>query len=261
MRGYLPRAVWRRLHPTGVWTLQAPDSSTFNYASDDDDIMARAVIWTNMRHWEETTHPVFYQLARDARGFVDVGAFAGIYTLLACRANPKLAAVAVEPNPTAARMLRRNIQINRIEDRVTVSSNALSDTPGRAYLAIPSDTTAASLLTPRTAYRTVEVDVTTGDALIGTRPVDLVKIDVEGLEPQVLRGMEQNIRMHYPSIIAECLDNSALNTLRQTVLDLGYRHIHHLSASGPVPATADLVPPLHYRNFLITRDSLTAMGL
>ncbi|MBC9726977.1 FkbM family methyltransferase [Streptomyces sp. TRM68367] len=258
LRGLVPRAVWGRLHPTGEWSLRAPDGRTFRYVSSDADILARSLIWTNMRHWEETTHPLVYQLARNARRFVDIGAFSGIYTLLACRANPHLEAVAVEPNPVAARMLNRNVRANRLESRVTIIDKALSDTPGRTCLRIPADTTAASLLDRRTARSLVDVEVTTGDEVLDRLAVDLIKVDVEGLEPQVLRGMEKSIRAHHPAIIAECLDKAALSRLRETAFDLGYRHIQHLGSRGPAPVTADLVPPGRYANFLITRDSAAA---
>lgn len=256
VRGCVPRSIWQRLHPTGVWTLRAPDGSSFRYASQDDDILARSLVWTNMRHWEETTHPVFFDLARTARGFLDVGAFSGIYTLLACRANPRLHAVAVEPNPASMLQLRRNVEVNALQHRVTLVGKALSDAPGRAGLGIPaSDVTAASLLCQESGRRTVDVEVTTGDDVVGDTPIDLVKIDVEGLEPQVLRGLSRTIAAHGPAIIAECLDSTAVDRLRETAHDLGYRRIHHLSSSGPVLVTNAVEPPARYANFLVTRDA------
>jgi FkbM family methyltransferase len=256
LRGVVPRAVWRRLHPTGEWSLRAPDGRTFRYVSSDADILARGLIWTNMRHWEETTHPLVYQLARSARRFVDIGAFSGIYTLLACRANPKLEALAIEPNPAAARILNRNIRANRFESRVTVIDKALSDTPGRTRLMIPANATKASLLDRWPAQSVADVEVTTGDEVLDGRAVDLIKIDVEGLEPQVLRGLEKSIRVHHPAIIAECLDEAALSKVRETAFDLGYRHIQHLGSRGPAPVTAGFVPPARYVNFLFTRDAV-----
>ncbi|MDG4865310.1 FkbM family methyltransferase [Streptomyces sp. T-3] len=253
-RDWLPPSVWGRLQPSGVWPVRAPDGSTFRYECAEGDMLARSVVWTHMRHWEETTCPVFFDLARNARRFVDIGAFSGIYTLLACRANPDLTAVAVEPNPASRRLLRRNVAVNFLHARVDVSDKALSDTPGRTRLAIPSDVTAASLLPTTGAQHGVDVDVVTGDELLGTEPVDLVKIDVEGLEPQVLRGMERVLRAHRPALVVECLDAAALEAVRGTAHDLGYRQVTHLSSSGPVPAAPGMVPPPRYANFLLTQD-------
>ena len=99
----------------------------------------------------------------------------------------------------------------------------------------------------------MDVEVATGDALLGPDPVDLVKIDVEGLEPQVLRGMERSLRAHHPALIVECL-RADLAAVRETALDLGYRRLTHLSSTGPAPATPGMVPPPGFANFLITRD-------
>ncbi|WP_457811050.1 FkbM family methyltransferase [Sinorhizobium meliloti] len=55
----------------------------------------------------------------------------------------------------------------------------------------------------------LEVDVTTLDDAIarhGLRPPSLVKIDVEGAEIEVLRGMTETLRTHRPSIIYEIDD-------------------------------------------------------
>ncbi|WP_327354647.1 FkbM family methyltransferase [Streptomyces sp. NBC_01304] len=253
-RDWLPPSVWARLQPSGVWPVRAPDGSTFRYACGEDDALARSVVWTHMRHWEETTCPVFFELARKARRFVDIGAYSGIYTLLACRANPDLTAVAVEPNPAARRLLVRNVEVNGLERRVRVCDKALSDTSGRTRLAIPADVTAASLLPPRGAHRSVDVEVVTGDGLLGTEPVDLVKIDVEGLEAQVLRGMERVLRAHHPALVVECLDAAALEAVRSTAHDFGYRRVTHLSSTGPVPAVPGTTPLPRYANFLLTQD-------
>jgi hypothetical protein len=52
----------------------------------------------------------------------------------------------------------------------------------------------------------VEVALTTGDsALTRDHPVGLIKIDVEGLEPQVLKGLAQTIESHRPVVVLEQL--------------------------------------------------------
>ncbi|MFC9245975.1 FkbM family methyltransferase [Streptomyces sp. NPDC057136] len=215
--------------------------------------MARSVVWTDLRHWEETTQPVLFELARTARGFLDIGAFSGVYTLLACAANPRLRALAFEPNPNTAPLLRRNVEINGLQHRVTVVEKALSAAPGKARLSIPHDTTAASLdaSSVRSPTSSVEVAVTTADEVAAGLDVDLVKIDVEGLESEVMRGMTGLIHRCRPQIIVECLDAEALAKVCETTQDLGYTSVHHLGRNGPAAAGPGFVPPPRYANFLI----------
>ncbi|MER7899029.1 FkbM family methyltransferase [Streptomyces sp. NPDC096046] len=259
VRGHVPLRVWKHLHPTGVWRLHAPDGSTFRYYCGPDDVLAGPVVWTDLRLWEEATHPLFYRLARTARGFLDAGAYAGLYTLLACQANPRLHAVAAEPNPVAVGMLRRNLDVNHFGPRVHVVAKALSQAPGRARLTVPERITTATLRqgadTP--GRSTVDVEVTTADLAVGDRPVDLVKIDVEGFEPDVLRGMSRILAAHRPVVIAECLDRSALERLRSTAAEFGYHHVQHIAPPAPVAVPPGFAPPARHQNFLLTTTPFT----
>jgi FkbM family methyltransferase len=257
-RGRIPSAIWRKLHPRGVWILHTPDGVPFFYDSaHPGDGLARHIVWTDMRDWEPTTQPVLYSLARQARVFVDVGAYSGIYTILACLAAPDLRAVAIEPNPERLLQLDSNIALNGLQDRVTVIGEALSDRPGTACLAIPRDDSQASLSGPAHGDRCVEVPVTTGDQILTDLPVDLIKIDVEGHEPAVLRGMAGVIGSRRPRIIAECLDQVALERMMRQAAEFGYRHAYHIDDVGLVPVQEGFTHPLRYPNYLFSAAPVT----
>ena len=254
-RRCVPAAVWRHLHPSGRWTLHAPDGTPFVYDSaHPGDGLARHIVWTDMRDWEAGTQPVLFDLARRAKVFVDVGAYSGVYTLLACAADPGLRAVAVEPNPLKLPQLRANVAANGLADRVTVVGKALSASPGTARLSVPEDDSTASLAGARPGDRGVDVEVTTGDLILDGLDVGLVKIDVEGLETEVVTGMAGVLRARRPAIIAECLDAGALRELRRVTGELGYRHVHHLGADGPVPTGGR---PFRPANYLFTIEPMT----
>ncbi|MBC6456835.1 FkbM family methyltransferase [Actinomadura sp. HBU206391] len=254
-RGHISPAVWRHLQPLGQWTLHAPDGTPFVYDAAEHDGLARHIIWTDMRDWESTTQPVLFDLARRAEVFVDVGAYSGIYTLLACVANPRLHAVAFEPNPVKLPQLRANVMVNGLQDRVTIVGKALSTESGRATLAIPSDDSTASLGGARPADRTVDVDVTTGDDALGDLPVGLIKIDVEGFEPEVITGMSRVLVTRRPKIIAECLDPGSLRKVRESASAFGYRHAYHLTREGLVPIEERSFHPC---NYLFATEPVTA---
>ncbi|GAA2084251.1 FkbM family methyltransferase [Actinomadura alba] len=254
-RGYVAPAVWRRLQPLGQWTLHAPDGTPFVYDAVEHDGLARHIVWTDMRDWESTTQPVLFDLARRSEVFVDVGAYSGIYTLLACVANPRLRAVAFEPNPVKLPQLRSNVIVNGLQDRVTIVGKALAAEAGCATLTIPSDDSAASLGTARPSVRTVDVDVTTGDEALGDLPVGLIKIDVEGFEPEVINGMPRLLRTWRPRIIAECLNPDSLDKVRESASAFGYRHAYHLTREGPIRLEARSFHPC---NYLFATEPVTA---
>ena len=246
-RGCLPPAIWRRLHPRGVWTLHAPDGTPFRYDSSfEHDGLARHIVWTDMRDWEAGTQAVLFDLAKRARVFVDVGAYSGIYTVLACVANPTLRAVAFEPNPRKLPQITSNVTANDIQHRVTVVGKALSAKAGTARLSIPADDSTATLNASVPGAGVADVPVTTGDLALKGLDVGLVKIDVEGLENEVLMGMAGVLGVHRPKIIAECLDQAALDDLTGSTRGFGYSFAYRIDRDGPVPAGHQGFRPANY---------------
>ena len=122
--------------------------------------------------------------------FVDVGANIGYYTCLA-RARG-VYAIAVEPLETNLSALYKNITSNQWRDRVEVLPFALSASPG--LLELYGTNTGASLIrgwsgTSSSNVRTVPVstlDILLAHRFDGARM--LLKVDVEGVEHEVLRG-------------------------------------------------------------------------
>ena len=122
--------------------------------------------------------------------FVDVGANIGFFTCLA-RARG-VQTVAIEPLETNLSALYRNVAANGWRDRIEVLPFALADAPG--LLELYGTSTGASLIagwagTSSANVRTVPVstlDVLLAHRFDGARM--LVKVDVEGVEHQVLRG-------------------------------------------------------------------------
>lgn len=157
---------------------------------------------------EGTMHWIDSQLRADDV-FLDIGANIGIYTIAAAvRLGPQGKVYAFEPHKVNALSLLRNIDANRLAQRVDVFSVALSDREALLdfnYVSLSSASTASQLghrNVPGEAREFVpvaseKVFATTVDHLVsgGTiRPPNLVKIDVDGNEIAILRGMSALLR-------------------------------------------------------------------
>jgi FkbM family methyltransferase len=97
--------------------------------------------------------------------------------------------VAFEPHPILVEALRRNVA-RWNQGQVTVDPRAVSGQPGIARLQIP-DAFAMNMGTAwlvADAAHGVAVQMTSLDQALGTRPIALLKIDVEGHELSVLDG-------------------------------------------------------------------------
>ncbi|MFM9995705.1 MAG: FkbM family methyltransferase [Phycisphaerales bacterium] len=184
--------------------------------------------------------------ARPGDIFVDVGANIGVLTLLGAHAvGPAGTVIAFEPNPEVFKRLDAHVRDNR-RSNVRLFPLALSDREGVLQLSIPptGNTGAATLGTLPArhggrAHARYDVPVKLGDDLLGDAPPHprpmLVKIDAEGHEPNVLRGMSRTIAARRPAILAE-INPEALAGNGATPADaldpllaLGYRP-HYLGA-------------------------------
>ncbi len=248
--GIVPRKAYERFPALGLHPVDTPGGNRFLYDADISDMMARQVVWGNLRVWEASSLSAFSKLVRTSRRFVDVGAYTGVYSLIACADGPG-EVIAFEPNVSVMPLLRRNIEINRLGERISVIPSAVSDKPGVATLAVPSDVTAARLDDCGTGAR---VEVTTLDAVLNGLPVDIIKIDVEGLEPNVVKGAEASIHEYHPAIIAECLTHDSFSILAEGLAALGYSRCRHLGSRRIVDTDAYIDEPA-FANFLWTAGS------
>jgi FkbM family methyltransferase len=245
--------VWSKVQPVGLQWVPCPGGGGFLYDAAARDVLARSFIWTGFRDWESTTVPLFCEFARRSTGFLDVGAFTGVYSLLACSVNPSTRVVAVEPNPSVLPSLRRNIDVNRFGERCTPLACALSDAPGTAILTIPLDTTAATLGDSVTGNR-VEVELRTGDAVLESAAIDLVKIDAKGHELQVLRGLKRTLEDAGPAVFVECLGGDAFVEVRSFLERLGYSRFTYLGPDGPQDLDEHPRVVSGFPNYLCRRD-------
>lgn len=254
---HLPDRLLWRLPPVGSHDLTAPDGTHFRYVADLDDQLARSLVWRGFGTWEATTVPLFYQLAAQARGLLDIGAYTGIYTLLACTANPSLRAVAFEPNPQMYAKLVRNLRANGLAGRVSAEPVAVLDVEGSVTLTIPADTTAATVVaetgeaSPAATSQRIRVPaVRAQDRVPRDMPVDLVKVDVEGAELPALRGLARVLAEHQPSVFVECLGGTTFPDVQELLADFGYRHFYYLGPDGPVPTAGGFAKVVGFPNFL-----------
>jgi FkbM family methyltransferase len=160
-------------------------------------------------------------LLRDDDLFLDVGANIGSYTVLASRVCGARS-ISIEPDPGSVISLQRNIEINRIRDRVEVVEAALGAAPGLAQFSIGFDTT--NKIVADISETSREVRLTSLDALVGDRRPTMIKMDVEGYEAEVLKGAQRTLKMD--SLLAvetETSDSDVIGALTEA----GFERWHY----------------------------------
>lgn len=146
---------------------------------------------------------------------VDVGAYLGYYTLLAARgAGVGGSVLAFECDPVNHRFLLHNLRLNGLGDRVVASSSAVSDRAGSVPFSVGGwDLSTGSLWQEAEAREVLQVASTTLDRELGGRPVDVLKMDIEGGEPRALDGMTETIAAS-PDLVmfVECNPHALANS-------------------------------------------------
>ncbi|SNB81681.1 MULTISPECIES: FkbM family methyltransferase [unclassified Agrobacterium] len=141
--------------------------------------------------------------------YVDIGANWGYFPVyLSARSGFSGQCVAVEPAPRANRDLQQIVSSLDISDRVATHPVAVSDSSGKVRISdeLWTGNNSISGVIEDTSSTAVEVDCTTLDDLLGNGDIsriDLIKIDVEGVEDAVLRGAKDTIKKFEPVIIFE----------------------------------------------------------
>lgn len=141
-------------------------------------------------------------LLRPDDTFFDIGANAGAYTLLAsgvCKAK----SISLEPVNTTYSILNKNISLNSLQDKVTLLNCGAGAAEGSVTFSINEDTTNHVIATYESLANKQSLPVISIDSLSGHQPC-LIKIDVEGYETEVLKGMKNTMeQLSLKAIIIE----------------------------------------------------------
>lgn len=177
------------------------------------DGLVMGTAYSSADYTDGTNELPVQEAVRDSLGpgrvFYDVGANVGFFGLIAARIVGGDGAVyAFEPLPHIAAETRANAERNGLGN-LQVLEVAAGDREGTASLIVTRHPGGATLsradvgddAVGEVAVRTVRLD----DLVVaGTiRPPDTVKIDVEGVEMEVIDGLRRTIAGHRPVIVCE----------------------------------------------------------
>ena len=193
-----------------------------------DDGVALRFFWNGC--YEKHSLKTWSDFAKKVNGIVlDIGAHSGSYSLAALAANKNLNVFSFEPHYMNFARLRLNLNANNFNDK-----NAYMYCVGDENKFVPFSTYAdqehLSFLTSggsvghkagflASSIQQVALDSFFIDEAI--KKISLIKIDVEGYEANVLKGMKK-ILGHKPTIFFECIEKNSAKLCQEILSSYEY---------------------------------------
>ncbi|MCY4030385.1 MAG: FkbM family methyltransferase [Acidobacteria bacterium] len=219
--------------------------------------------------WSPGETDLFQRLVRPGHYVVDVGAHIGIHTLTFARLVGRQGKVfAFEPQRLLHQVLAANVALNSL-DNVHSHHMALGAKSGSVWLAdnldysreanfggVPLAAIARKPDDERPRYRLPIVRL---DDFYDQPRLDFLKIDVEGMEANVLQGAERLIRTHRPILYVENDRAEKSRALVELLRSRGYRLRLHkpplYSPTNYAGSRTDLFPGIVSCNLLCIHES------
>lgn len=148
----------------------------------------------------------------EGKRFVDIGANAGYFSLLASNfGSDSVRHLAVEPFPENVALLKKHLTVNNMQN-VEVKELAVSDRTGELEFSNSGNLAANTYKSESSIFtdQLIKVKTTSLDALADHKGLDgncFLKIDVEGAEFDVLRGGKKYLTTHHPDVVLATHDN------------------------------------------------------
>ncbi len=170
------------------------------------DQIVRDILRTGDYHRQELLNAIS---SLDLRGsiFLDLGANIGTQTIYAMKTGAFDKAIAIEPDPENFSLLKLNMFLNDFEDRVVLKDIAVSDSPGAARLWRSPYIGGHSIIDKWSGeaefvdVRKDSVDTILNENGISPADVGMISLDVEGHEPEVIKGMSSLLQAKVPIMI------------------------------------------------------------
>ena len=191
-------------------------SFAFHHFNDADHIIRQ--IRNSGRFYEEELLAASSAYLKKGDLVLDIGANIGNHAVffggvLGCKV------IAFEPNPDAIDLLKANIDANDLDDQIEVMEVGLGARKGKAYLSNVEGNLGATSLELGGRGK---VEIRTLDSIELPASPRLLKIDVEGMELDVLKGARKTVAAHQPVICCEIATHKNIAEVRGLLEPLGY---------------------------------------
>jgi FkbM family methyltransferase len=267
----LRRAIQR--HLLRLVRLRELDSSIADFCPPDrpdvrfknvDSVLMRRLYWLGQTGYEACESLCWEYCCSQSSVILEIGANVGLYTVFGAKAAAGAQYTAVEPLLANFEALCDNIKLNGLANVKAIRAAVVGQqTSGTAELLIPENdrdgNPAGPFLADSSESRGHRARASEIVDLVGAAEIfagaDLIKLDVEGSEYDILRGMANRILAERSTLFIEILPQAQRlrRLLTEWYTSAGYR-VLALAPDGPVEITGECLINSDLQQEFGTRD-------
>lgn len=205
-------------------TIQIRNSRFYLPNYPNDLIQNQIVLHKN--YWEFTQLRMIDKYLPDEAVIVDCGANIGNHTLYWANERHATKIYAFEPVESTFEILKRNVELNKLNDKVVLYNMGLSDENSKGNIKLYDFNNIGGTRIQKSERG--NIDLITLDSLEIQDKIDLIKIDVEDDEITVLMGLVGTLEKFRPTVVIESFENN--RTVVNTIFkELKYARVEELT--------------------------------
>ena len=251
------KKFWKENPIYGEIDINVDGLDSFKMYCDNDDSVVKELHWTDYRGWELTSLRLWSDLLKNnTNGTIyDVGAYSGIYSLIAYKASNQFKIYAFDIQDKCMDRLKKNVAINKATN-IELLQAACTDFNGETdFFFYEEDgimSSVASLVPNKLNKLNKKVTTIKLDDFELNDVIKLIKIDVEGAEISTLKGLKRVLSKDAPDVLIEVNNFKELKTVKKQ-FPRGY-HVYDINEKELFIKKMNwFSKPSKHRNYLFTK--------
>ncbi len=214
----LKNSIYQHLYFKGIFKIKIDNFLNFKMMHYGYQV-ENELFWNGLYcGFEKYSIFIWSELSKNQIVVFDIGANTGLYSLVAKTANRNSSIYAFEPVPAINKILMHNFAINSYD--INTSCVALSNKTGEGFIYVDNEefsytaTVNENIVTQQFYKITINL-ITLKDFIEKNNisKIDIMKIDVEGHEPEVIEGFFEYLLKFKPIILIEILSDDVAKKL------------------------------------------------
>lgn len=154
---------------------------------------------------------------------IDAGANIGNHTVYFSKICKADKVYSFEPQKNIYEILKRNVEINNMKDKVELYNIGLGNEHFYANIDIVDENNLGMSKINKDTKGTIEIDTLDNVLLTELNRVDMIKVDVEGMEIDVLKGAKEILRKFKPIVYIEAATDEEFRNVTIYLEQYGYQ--------------------------------------